>query len=107
VRRTGVTKGRVNEALLENLLRKIEGLLTVFERSSVAELIELYRRPRRMLWLSFASGVARGFGIAFGFTIIGAVFLYVLSRVAMWNLPVIGEFVAEIARIVRMELSRP
>lgn len=102
-----VARERVNETLLENLTRKVEGLLTVFERSSVAELIELYRRPRRMMWLSFASGVARGFGIAVGFTIIGALFLYVLGRVAMWNLPVIGEFVAEIARIVRTELSRP
>lgn len=104
---TNVAREPVNETLLENLSKKINALLTVFERSSLAELVELYRRPRRMLWLSFISGVARGFGIAVGFTIIGALFLYVLGRVAMWNLPIIGEFVAEIARIVRLELTRP
>lgn len=98
---------RVNQKLFEKLIGKIEGLLTVMERSSVAELIELYRTPRRMLLLSFTSGVARGFGIAVGFTIIGAVFLYILGRVAMLNLPIIGEFVAEITRIVRGELAGP
>lgn len=77
------------------------------ERHSLAELIELFRNPRRMLLLSFASGVARGFGIAVGFTIIGALFLYTLGRVAALNLPVIGEFIAEITRIVQGELSGP
>ncbi len=97
----------VNQKLLEKLLLRVEGLLTFMERSSVAELIELYRSPRRMIFLSFTSGVARGFGIAVGFTIIGALFLWLLSRVAMLNLPVIGEFVAEITRIVQGELARP
>lgn len=98
---------RANQKLFEKLVSKIESLLTVMERNSVAELIELYRTPRRMLLLSFTSGVARGFGIAVGFTIIGAVFLYLLGRIAMLNLPFIGEFVAEITRIVQGELAGP
>lgn len=89
------------------LIDKIEELLTAMERHSLAELIELFRRPRRMLFLSFTSGIARGFGIAVGFTVVGAVFLYVLGRVASLNLPVIGEFVAEIARIVQGKLTGP
>lgn len=89
------------------LIDKIEELLTAMERHSLAELIELFRRPRRMLFLSFTSGIARGFGIAVGFTVVGALFLYVLGRVASLNLPVIGEFVAEIARIVQGKLTGP
>ncbi|HEY8496016.1 MAG TPA: DUF5665 domain-containing protein [Limnochordales bacterium] len=97
----------VSRKLVEKLLVRLEGLLTLLERNSVAELVELYRSPRRMIFLSFASGVARGFGIAVGFTIIGALFLWVLGRLAMLNLPVIGEFVAEITRIVQGELAGP
>jgi len=97
----------INQKLVEKLLVRIEGLLTLMERHSLAELVELYRSPRRMLFLSFTSGVARGFGIAVGFTIIGALFLYLLGRLAMLNLPIIGEFVAEITRIVQGELARP
>ncbi|SRR5690606_26764311 len=98
---------RISRKLLEKLVHKIEGLLTIMERSSVAELIELYRTPRRMMLLSFTSGIARGFGIAVGFTVIGALFLYVLGRLAMLNLPIIGEFVAELTRIVQGELAGP
>ncbi|MBO8141664.1 MAG: hypothetical protein H0Z37_05705 [Firmicutes bacterium] len=95
----------VNRKLVEKFLVRVESLLTLMERHSLAELIELYRSPRRMIVLSFTSGVARGFGVAVGFTLIGAVFLYVLGRLAMLNLPIIGEFVADIARIVQGELS--
>lgn len=96
-----------NERLAEKLLGKLQALLAGMERHGLAELIELYRSPRRMYFLSFVSGVARGFGIAVGFTIIGALFLYVLGRVAMLNLPIIGEFVAEITRIVQGHLTTP
>lgn len=102
-----VTRDRDNSTLYAALIDKIEELLTAMERHSLAELIELFRRPRRMLWLSFVSGITRGFGIAVGFTIVGAVFLYTLGRIAQLNLPVIGEFVAEIARIVQGELTGP
>lgn len=95
------------ETVYAALVDKIEELLTAMERHSLAELIELFQRPRRMLFLSFVSGIARGFGIAFGFTIVGAFFLYFLGRLAQLNLPIIGEFIAEIARIVEIELQGP
>lgn len=94
-----------NATIYAALINKIEELLTAMERHSLAELIELFRNPRRMLFLSFASGAVRGFGIAVGFTIIGALFLYMLGRVASLNLPIIGEFIAEITRIVQGELG--
>lgn len=95
----------VNARLVEAVVRKLEDLARALDKASVAEFIELYRRPRRMLYLSFASGVVRGFGIAVGFTIVSAVFLTLLARVAALNLPVIGEFIAGIARIVQRELA--
>lgn len=98
---------RDNPTIYAALIDKIEQLLTAMERHSLAELIELFRRPRRMLFLSFTSGIARGFGIAVGFTVVGAVFLYVLGRLAALNLPLIGEFVAEIAQIVQGKLTGP
>lgn len=104
---TAVAREEDRSATYAALIDKIEQLLTVMERHSLAELIELFRRPRRMLFLSFTSGIARGFGMAVGFTIIGALFLYFLGRIAALNLPVIGEFVAEIARIVQFELGGP
>jgi hypothetical protein len=96
----------VSEATDQNnkLLQKLEQATDAFAKSGMADYVELYRRPRRMLWLNFIAGLARGFGMAVGFTVIGAVFLLILARLATFNLPIIGEFVADVARIVQNEL---
>ncbi|MBE3576988.1 MAG: hypothetical protein IMX00_04785 [Limnochordales bacterium] len=87
------------------LLTQMERLADALERSSLAELVELYRRPRRMLLLSLASGMMRGVGTAIGFTAVAALVIYFLGRLASLNLPVIGEFIADITRIVERELQ--
>ncbi|NLJ25872.1 MAG: hypothetical protein GX354_10740 [Firmicutes bacterium] len=94
----------VNDKLLATLIKKLSELTESMEKANVAEYIELFRRPRRLLYLNFLAGIVRGFGIAVGFTAVGAIFLYLLGRVAALNLPVIGHFVAEVARIVELEL---
>lgn len=38
------------------------------ERSRIAEYTELLNRPWRLIWLNILSGVAKGVGIAIGFT---------------------------------------
>lgn len=99
-------KHEISEGLLQTLLKKLEGLTQSMEKANVAEFIELYRSPWRLMYLNFLSGLFRGFGLAVGFTAVGALFLYVLGRIAALNLPVVGEFIAEIARIVQEELAR-
>lgn len=98
--------GKISFGLIQNLMRKIEELNESLEKASIAEYIELYRKPRRLLYLNFLAGIVRGFGIAIGFTVVGAFFLYGLGRIAALNLPVVGEFIAEITRIVQNELAR-
>lgn len=96
---------RLNGRLLERVLDRLAHLAAALEKASVAEFIELYRRPRRLLFLNFLSGLSRGFGIAVGFTVVGALFLYLLGQLAALNLPIIGELVADIIRIVQGELA--
>lgn len=95
----------MSEATESNrLVKKLEEATDAFGKTGIAEYIELYRHPRRMLWMNFLAGLTRGFGMAVGFTVIGAVFLLLLARLAALNLPIIGEFVANVARIVQNEL---
>lgn len=99
-------KDRINAGLLKNLLRKLEELSLALEKASIAEYVALYGKPWRFIWFNFLGGVVRGFGLGIGFTAISAFFLYVLGRIASLNLPIVGEFIAEIARIVQNELAR-
>lgn len=105
--RNGPRQDTVPQAMATRLIRRLDELILAMEKASLAEFIELYRRPARLLSLNFVAGVVRGFGIAVGFTAVGAVFLYLLGRVAALNLPYIGNFVAEIVRIVQTELAGP
>lgn len=74
------------------------------ERANLAEFMQLVQNPVRLIFLNFLSGLARGFGIAIGLTIIASLFLVFLSRLASLNLPIIGKFIAELVRIVNQQL---
>ena len=87
------------------LIRRLQEAVEAFEKASLAEFVELYNRPWRMLYLSFLSGVARGFGIAIGLTLVTPLFVALMIRLAQLNLPVIGEFFASIAKIVASEMK--
>lgn len=95
----------VNTGLLERLSEQVFELSKKLEQAPLAEYIEMHRNPWRFLSTNFLAGVFRGFGIAIGFTAVSSVFLYALGKLASLNLPVIGEFIAEIARLVELELS--
>ena len=49
--------------------------------------------------------MARGFGMAVGFTLLGAMLIYILQKIMILRLPLIGEFIAEIVNIVQQRLS--
>ncbi|MEX2355867.1 MAG: DUF5665 domain-containing protein [Thermaerobacterales bacterium] len=107
-RRHGDGQGRDElPPLLRGLQERIKNLGTQMEKMNLAEYAALFEDPRRLWWIHFTSGIARGLGIAIGFTLLGAVMIYFMQRAVMLNLPVIGEFIAQIVRIVqnRMDVS--
>lgn len=86
------------------LAEKLQELILAVEKANVAEWVELYRRPGRLLYLNFMAGVARGLGIAVGVTILGTLIIYIVRELALQNLPVIGKLIAEIVRMVQKEI---
>ncbi|MEW6724853.1 MAG: DUF5665 domain-containing protein [Bacillota bacterium] len=74
------------------------------EKMKLAEYVKLLDHPWRLLWINFLAGVARGFGTAIGFTLLAALFLYLVQRAFILNLPIIGHFIAELVRIVQEQL---
>jgi hypothetical protein len=90
----------------EGRIAALERLAARLERVNLAAYVDLYRNPRRMLVLNFAAGLARGLGMAVGFTVLGALVVYLLGNSFVHNLPVIGRLVAQIVRIVQQEGAR-
>lgn len=89
---------------LERLRRRLEELTLRMEQLRLEDYLRYAQNWRRQLLMHFLSGMIRGIGFSIGFTVLGALLLYVLRNMALANLPVIGRFLAEIVRIVENNL---
>ncbi|MBT9134801.1 MAG: hypothetical protein DDT39_00724 [Firmicutes bacterium] len=74
------------------------------ERAKLAGYVELMNNPWRLMWLNFLAGLARGVGIAIGGSLLVGLLLYLLSQIAILNLPLLSDVIAEIVRLVQMQL---
>jgi len=75
------------------------------EKSRISEYNELLFNPRKLIWVNLMGGAARGVGIAIGFTLFTAIIVYILQYLGALNLPIIGDFIADIVRIVQHQLD--
>lgn len=94
---------QVNQGML-SLQKRIDQLAQNMEKMKLAEYVELLGDTKRLLWINFISGIARGLGIAVGFTILGAALLLFLRKLVMLNLPVIGDFIAQVVQMVQIKM---
>ncbi|AWB46977.1 hypothetical protein DCC85_14710 [Paenibacillus sp. CAA11] len=75
------------------------------EKSRIADYTQLLHRPIKLIWLNLLSGTARGVGIAIGFTFFAATIIYVLQVLGALNLPIIGDYIADLVRIVQRQME--
>lgn len=90
---------------LDTISDKLDELGKQLERVQIADYVSLLNSPKRLVKLNILTGIARGVGIAIGFTIFTAAIIYILQKLGALNLPIIGDFIAEIVRIVQSQLG--
>lgn len=89
----------------QRLEAKVDELIMAMEKMKLAEYVEYLHNTRKMLAINLMAGIARGLGMAIGFTILGAVVLYLLQKIVMLNLPLIGNFIADIVEMVNEHMN--
>ena len=94
----------INRKQANSLFKKLNEVEKKLERSNLVEFMKLLQNPVRLIFLNFLGGLARGFGIAIGLTIVASLFIVLLSRLATLNLPVIGKYIADLVKIVNEHL---
>ena len=85
--------------------QKIDEWIAAMERLQLAEYVRYQEDTKKRLLSHFLAGVARGVGMAVGFTILGAVLVLILQNLARQNLPVIGDFLAQVVEMVQRRLQ--
>ncbi|WIV10789.1 DUF5665 domain-containing protein [Proteiniborus sp. MB09-C3] len=84
--------------------KRLEELANNLEKAKIHEYVDFVNNKKRLIYINFIGGLARGFGMAIGFTVLGALAIYILQKLISWNIPLIGDFIAEIVRIVQERL---
>jgi hypothetical protein len=93
------------DQLVEELSGRVQELSDNIQKMRLAEYLELLEHPRRLFYINFLLGIARGFGSAVGFTVLAAIVIYILQKIVLLNMPIIGSFIANIVEIVQRELN--
>ena len=86
--------------MFRKLSKNVEKLNRMLQEQNMQELIYVLGSKKEIAKRNFWAGVSRGVGIGIGVTIITAILVIILQKIVTLNIPVIGEYIAEIVEIV-------
>ncbi|RKN86873.1 DUF5665 domain-containing protein [Paenibacillus ginsengarvi] len=98
-------KNGTDQTSYNQLNERLTKIADQMEKTQIADYVLLLNRPARLIFINLYSGIARGVGIAIGFTVFAATILYLLRLLGALNLPIIGDFIADIVKIVQVQLE--
>ncbi len=87
------------------MANKLDEHIMTLESLHLPDYVRFLEDRRRFYRMHLVGGIVRGFGTAIGFTVLGAVLVWLLQDLAQRNLPVIGDFLAEIVEVVQRRLE--
>lgn len=89
------------EAELSRLAQVTEELTRTMEKTRIAEYVDYLEHPGRLIWTNFLIGVARGLGSTIGLAVVLGVFVFVVQKLILLNLPGISDFIADFILMIQ------
>ncbi len=86
--------------MLKDLKNKIDKISESLEKSNIVEITYILGNKKEILKRNLIAGIARGVGIGIGVTLITAILIYILQKIILLNIPIIGDYVSDIVQIV-------
>lgn len=83
------------------LLKQIDNLNKNLFESNLLDIVQLLGNRKKLLLTNLIAGISRGIGIGIGVTVITALIVMLLQKIVTLNIPVIGEYIADIVEIVQ------
>ena len=90
----------MKKRIYEELNKKLDDLNYAMTKGKFLDLVELLGNRKELFFRNIWSGIVKGIGIGIGVTIITAIIVMVLQKIVTWNIPIIGEYIADIVDIV-------
>lgn len=83
------------------LIKQIDDLNKSLLESNLIDIAQLLGNRKKLLWTNLIAGISRGVGIGIGVTVITAILVLIMQKIVTLNIPVIGEYIADIVEIVQ------
>lgn len=84
--------------------KKIDNLNEKFDKSGIMEISYLIGSKKEIIKRNLLAGISRGVGIGIGVTIISSIIVYLLQKLIKLNIPILGQYIADIVSIVQWNL---
>lgn len=65
-------------------------VIKAFEAAGVIDYLQYLQSGKSLMWINFKAGVARGFGMTVGATLVLGIAIWILAKLV--DLPIIGEY---------------
>lgn len=86
--------------MFRKIEKKIDKINMILEKSNIIEFSYILGNKKEILKRNLIAGISRGVGIGIGVTIITAIIVFFLRKLIMLNIPLIGDYIADIVTIV-------
>ena len=80
--------------------KKIDKINETLKKSNIIEITYVLGNKKEILKRNLIAGLSRGVGIGIGFSLVTSIIVFLLRRLIMLNLPIIGDYIADIISIV-------
>ena len=84
--------------------KKIDNINENLDKSRILEISYIMGSKKEIIKRNLLAGLSRGVGIGIGITLISALIVYLLQKIIKLNIPVVGEYIADIVAIVQWNL---
>ena len=88
-------------SVIDELNEKLDNINYILSKNRVIDLVELLGDRKKLFFRNLWSGMVKGIGIGIGVTLITAIIILILRKIVMLNIPIIGEYIADIVEIVQ------
>ena len=92
----------MNEKKIIDLENKLDKLNSVLQKNNILDLSDLLGNTKKLIFRNFLAGISRGIGIGIGVSILTALLIYILQYIVKLNIPIIGQYIYDIAEIVEV-----
>lgn len=84
--------------------KKIDDINEKIDKSRIVEISYIIGDKKEIIKRNLLAGISRGIGIGIGITLISSAIVYLLQKIIKLNIPVLGEYIADIVAIVKGNL---